>query len=110
MKLLGVKTLIATNAAGGLNPNYKIGDLMIVKDHINLMGFAGNNPLHGPNDERFGPRFPPMSRAYNLEYRKIAKQVSFNVSVFSVKIGRNNSVWKWKLRWRVEKAKQANIS
>lgn len=87
MKLLGVKTLIATNAAGGLNPNYKIGDLMIVKDHINLMGFAGNNPLHGPNDERFGPRFPPMSRAYNLEYRKIAKQVSFNVSVFSVKIG-----------------------
>lgn len=76
MKLIGVQTLIATNAAGGLNPNYKVGDLMIVRDHINMMGFAGNNPLHGPNDERFGPRFPPMNKAYNLEYRKIAKEVS----------------------------------
>ncbi|XP_041986827.1 purine nucleoside phosphorylase isoform X2 [Aricia agestis] len=76
MKLLGVKTLIATNAAGGLNPNYKIGDLMIVKDHINMMGFAGNNPLHGPNDERFGPRFPPMNKAYNYKYRNIAKEVA----------------------------------
>ncbi|CAF4908438.1 unnamed protein product [Pieris macdunnoughi] len=74
MKLLGVKTLMATNAAGGLNPSYKIGDLMIVNDHINLMGFAGNNPLQGPNDERFGPRFPPMNKAYNYEYRKIAKK------------------------------------
>ncbi|XP_045484005.1 purine nucleoside phosphorylase isoform X1 [Pieris rapae] len=76
MKLLGVKTLMATNAAGGLNPSYKIGDLMIVNDHINLMGFAGNNPLQGPNDERFGPRFPPMNKAYNYEYRKIAKRVA----------------------------------
>ncbi|XP_075978471.1 purine nucleoside phosphorylase-like isoform X2 [Anticarsia gemmatalis] len=76
MKLIGVKTLIATNAAGGLNPKYKIGDVMIVKDHINMMGFAGNNPLHGPNDERFGPRFPPMNKAYNYEFRKIAKQVA----------------------------------
>ncbi|CAG4950275.1 unnamed protein product [Colias eurytheme] len=76
MKLLGVKSLIATNAAGGLNPNYKIGDIVIVNDHINMMGFAGNNPLHGPNDERFGPRFPPMSKAYNYEYRNIAKKVA----------------------------------
>ncbi|XP_038206362.1 purine nucleoside phosphorylase-like isoform X1 [Zerene cesonia] len=76
MKLLGVKSLIATNAAGGLNPNYKIGDIMIVYDHINMMGFAGNNPLHGPNDERFGPRFPPMNKAYNYEYRTIAKKVA----------------------------------
>ncbi|CAH2244366.1 purine nucleoside phosphorylase-like isoform X1 [Pararge aegeria] len=81
MKLLGVKTLIATNAAGGLNPNYKIGDLMIVKDHINMMGFAGNNPLHGPNDERFGPRFPPMNKAYNYEYRKIAKEVAKELNI-----------------------------
>lgn len=49
---------------------------MIVKDHINMMGFAGNNPLHGPNDERFGPRFPPMSKAYNYQYRNIAKEVT----------------------------------
>lgn len=76
MKLIGIKALIATNAAGGLNPSYKIGDIMIVRDHINMMGFAGNNPLHGPNDERFGPRFPPMSKAYNFEYRKVAREVS----------------------------------
>ncbi|XP_023936786.1 purine nucleoside phosphorylase isoform X1 [Bicyclus anynana] len=81
MKLLGVRTLIATNAAGGLNPNFKIGDLMIVKDHINMMGFAGNNPLHGPNDERFGPRFPPMNKAYNYEFRKIAKEVAKELNI-----------------------------
>ncbi|XP_059054097.1 purine nucleoside phosphorylase-like isoform X2 [Achroia grisella] len=84
MKLLGVKTLIATNAAGGLNPSYKIGDLMIVKDHINMMGFAGNNPLHGPNDERFGPRFPPMSKAYNYEYRKLAKEVAKEYNIENI--------------------------
>ncbi|KAH9637177.1 hypothetical protein HF086_016199 [Spodoptera exigua] len=84
MKLLGVKTLIATNAAGGLNPSYKIGDVMIVKDHINMMGFAGNNPLHGPNDERFGPRFPPMSKAYNYEYRNIAKEVAKELNIENI--------------------------
>ncbi|XP_022830045.1 purine nucleoside phosphorylase-like isoform X2 [Spodoptera litura] len=84
MKLLGVKTLIATNAAGGLNPSYKIGDVMIVKDHINMMGFAGNNPLHGPNDERFGPRFPPMSKAYNYEYRNIAKEVAKELNIDNI--------------------------
>ncbi|XP_068618764.1 purine nucleoside phosphorylase-like isoform X2 [Battus philenor] len=84
MKLIGVRTLIATNAAGGLNPNYKIGDLMIVKDHINMMGFAGNNPLHGPNDERFGPRFPPMNKAYNYEYRKIAKELAKELNIENI--------------------------
>ncbi|CAH2091170.1 unnamed protein product [Euphydryas editha] len=84
MKLLGVQTLIATNAAGGLNPNYKIGDIMIVKDHINMMGFAGNNPLHGPNDERFGPRFPPMNKAYRFEYRKIAKEVAKELNIENI--------------------------
>lgn len=51
-KLLGVETVMLTNAAGGLNQDYKVGDLMIIKDHINMPGFAGNNPLAGPNDER----------------------------------------------------------
>lgn len=52
MKICGCTHLIATNAAGGLNPSYKVGDIMIVKDHINIMGFAGNSPLQGPNDPR----------------------------------------------------------
>lgn len=52
MKVCGCTNLITTNAAGGLNTSYKIGDIMIVKDHINIMGFAGNNPLQGPNDPR----------------------------------------------------------
>ncbi|XP_021181463.1 purine nucleoside phosphorylase isoform X2 [Helicoverpa armigera] len=84
MKLIGIKALIATNAAGGLNPSYKIGDIMIVKDHINMMGFAGNNPLHGPNDERFGPRFPPMSKAYNYEYRKVAKEIAKELNIDNI--------------------------
>lgn len=74
MKLLGVTHLIATNAAGGLNSNYRVGDIMLVKDHINLMGFAGNNPLQGPNDERFGPRFPPMNKAYDKKLMEQAKE------------------------------------
>ncbi|XP_026471020.1 purine nucleoside phosphorylase-like [Ctenocephalides felis] len=76
MKLLGITHLIATNAAGGLNPNYEVGDIMIVRDHINLMGFAGNNPLVGQNDDRFGTRFPPMSRAYCRNMINIAKKIA----------------------------------
>lgn len=52
MKLIGVKTVILTNAAGGINENYNVGDIMIVKDHINMPGFAGDSPLRGKNDER----------------------------------------------------------
>jgi len=54
MKMMGIKYLIATNAAGGLNESYKVGDIMIIKDHVNLLGFAGVNPLRGPNDDRYG--------------------------------------------------------
>lgn len=75
MKLVGVTHLIATNAAGGLNPSYKVGDIMFVKDHINMMGFAGNNPLMGPNDERFGPRFPPMNKAYDRDLIRKSKEI-----------------------------------
>ena len=52
-KLLGVETVMLTNAAGGLNQDFKVGDIMIIKDHLNMPGFAGNNPLSGPNDERW---------------------------------------------------------
>ncbi|XP_026077836.1 purine nucleoside phosphorylase-like [Carassius auratus] len=62
-KLLGVETLIVTNAAGSLADSYSCGDIMIICDHINFPGLAGLNPLNGPNDDKFGPRFPPMSEA-----------------------------------------------
>lgn len=72
-QLLGVHTLVVTNAAGGLNPNFEVGDIMLIRDHINLPGFCGQNPLIGPNEERFGVRFPPMSDAYDRNIRLLAK-------------------------------------
>ena len=66
---LGVKTLILTNAAGGINLTFKPGTLMLIDDHINLMG---SNPLVGDNDERFGPRFPDMSEVYSRRLRQLA--------------------------------------
>jgi purine-nucleoside phosphorylase len=75
MKLIGVQTAIITNAAGGINNSYKVGDIMIIKDHINLQGFAGDNPLRGRNDERWGPRFPAMNDAYDTRLRNMAKKV-----------------------------------
>ncbi|XP_049429919.1 purine nucleoside phosphorylase 6 [Epinephelus fuscoguttatus] len=74
--LLGVEALIVTNAAGGLNDSYDVGDIMLIKDHINMPGFAGQNPLCGHNDERFGVRFPCMSDAYDRELRTLAKQTA----------------------------------
>lgn len=70
-KQLGVEIVVVTNAAGGINANYKAGDLMIIYDHINIPGFAGWHPLRGPNLEKFGPRFQPLSDAYDLELRQI---------------------------------------
>lgn len=73
MKLLGVKTLVVTNAAGGVNVFFHPGDIMLITDHIGFAGMAGNNPLCGPNMEEFGIRFPDMSQAYDREYGKLAK-------------------------------------
>jgi purine-nucleoside phosphorylase len=67
-KLLGVRTLILTNASGGINVQLSQGALMVISDHLNLMG---DNPLRGPNDERFGPRFPDMSAVYAPELQEI---------------------------------------
>ncbi|XP_034061822.1 purine nucleoside phosphorylase 6 [Gymnodraco acuticeps] len=74
--LLGVETLIVTNAAGGLNGCYEVGDIMLIKDHINMPGFAGQNPLCGHNDDRFGVRFPCMSDAYDRELGALVKQTA----------------------------------
>lgn len=76
MQLMGVKTVILTNAAGGLEPTFTPGDLMLISDHINLVGIAGHNPLLGPNDEALGPRFPDMSNAYDSELREVAATVA----------------------------------
>jgi purine-nucleoside phosphorylase len=67
---LGVRTLIVTNAAGGINREFRTGDLMMVSDHIN---FSGTNPLLGPNDDTLGPRFPDMSQAYDRALRAVAE-------------------------------------
>jgi purine-nucleoside phosphorylase len=76
MQVMGIETLIVTNAAGGINPAFHPGELMLISDHINLMGMTGNNPLFGPNDPTLGPRFPDMSQAYDPELRRIARQVA----------------------------------
>ena len=76
MQFLGIRTVILTNAAGGLNTSFKAGDVMLMTDHINLIGMAGQNPLRGPNDEAFGTRFPDMSQPYDLALCALARQVA----------------------------------
>lgn len=73
MKMLGVKTLIVSNASGGLNPDFRPGDLMLIKDHINLIP---DNPLRGPNDPRLGPRFPDLYECYDSKIIKRAEEVA----------------------------------
>ena len=68
MRGLGVNTLLVTNAAGGVNPNFNVGDVMLIEDHINMLG---DNPLRGPNLEQFGPRFPDMSYGYSQDLMKL---------------------------------------
>lgn len=72
MKLLGVRNLLVSNAAGGINTTFKVGDLMIIRDHINMMP----NPLIGLNDELFGTRFPDMTRAYDPEWIRLAERIA----------------------------------
>ncbi|MDD6794901.1 MAG: purine-nucleoside phosphorylase [Clostridiaceae bacterium] len=78
MKLIGVKTLVVTNAAGAVNKDFKPGDLMVIEDHINL---SGNNPLIGQNLDEFGPRFPDMSNAYNKELIKLVENTANSLNI-----------------------------
>lgn len=78
MRKLGVNLLIESNAAGGMNPNFKAGDLMIITDHINLTGI---NPLIGPNDERLGPRFPDMCEPYDKELIELCEKVALEEGI-----------------------------
>ncbi len=76
MKRLGVETLIVTNAAGAINPGFEPGDVMLITDHISLVGMTGLNPLRGPNLEVFGPRFPDMSQAYDRALMELARRAA----------------------------------
>ena len=76
MRALGIEALVVSNAAGGLNPAFATGDLMLIRDHIFLPGLAGHNPLFGANDDSLGPRFPDMTNAYDPELRELARRVA----------------------------------
>lgn len=78
MKSLGVNTLLISNAAGGMNPLFKKGDIMMITDHINLLG---DNPLIGPNEDTLGPRFPDMSEPYSLELMAIAEKAALDLKI-----------------------------
>ena len=78
MKFLGVESLLISNAGGALNPLFKKGDVMLIADHINLLG---DNPLIGPNDDELGPRFPDMSEAYSKELIALAEQAALDLKI-----------------------------
>jgi purine-nucleoside phosphorylase len=78
MKFLGVENILVSNAAGALNPLFQKGDVMIMSDHINLLG---DNPLTGPNDDELGPRFPDMSEAYSKDLIALAEQAALDLKI-----------------------------
>lgn len=80
-KALGTKSMIITNAAGGINRDFNIADVMLINDHINFVGMAGNNPLMGPNLDEQGPRFPEMTTAYDAALRQTALAVAKETGV-----------------------------
>lgn len=93
LRALGVETLLLTNAAGGLNPSYRPGDLMGIRDHIFMPGLAGANPLRGPNDDEMGLRFPPMLAGYTPALLKLAQEeadklkITFHQGIYAMVAG-----------------------
>lgn len=81
MQRLSIHTVILTNAAGGINPAFHAGELMLISDHINLIGMAGQNPLRGPNDPTFGPRFPSMTRVYDAQLRDLTVKTAARLHI-----------------------------
>lgn len=81
MQRLGIRTLIVTNAAGAVNPEFQAGDVMLITDHLNFLGMMGWNPLMGPNYDELGPRFPDMSQAYDRQLAELARQAAAHAQV-----------------------------
>ncbi len=81
MKRLGIDTLILTNAAGAINPAYQPGEVMLITDHISLVGMTGFNPLRGPNLDEFGPRFPDMSQVYDRGLAELARTAAAGAGI-----------------------------
>jgi purine-nucleoside phosphorylase len=81
MQRLGIRTLIVTNAAGAVNPEFQAGDVMLITDHLNFLGMMGCNPLMGPNYDELGPRFPDMSQAYDRHLAGLARQAAAQAQV-----------------------------
>jgi purine-nucleoside phosphorylase len=81
MLRLGLEMMFVTNAAGGVNPNFSPGDVMLITDNLNLIGMMGANPLMGPNIDELGPRFPDMSQAYDRKLMDVARQVALKEDI-----------------------------
>lgn len=81
MQRLGLEIMIVTNAAGGVNPDFTPGDVMLITDNLNLMGMTGMNPLIGPNLDEIGPRFPDMSQAYDRKLMEIARRAASQTGI-----------------------------
>ncbi|XP_063910356.1 purine nucleoside phosphorylase-like [Zophobas morio] len=87
MKILGISILVLSNAAGGINSSYSIGDIMFLKDHINFVALGGHNPLQGDNEEKFGPRFVAINDSYDREILKLAKNTAKELGMKGVQEG-----------------------
>jgi len=81
MKFLGIRFLVLSNASGGLNPGFEVGDMMFLEDHINMMNLMMENPLKGPHDEKFGPRFPDMTNPYHPRLLGKAEEIAHSLNI-----------------------------